>query len=208
MTYWIRYTDDEDSVETSEEYCLLARDEPSVVDHALIAAIELIRHSSAVGLIVDRRLPAQLAGLVNEYSNRAGKRVHFMAPKQRIEASCESWQRRYAQARRKAIAHYAGGAPDEPSVITINVFEHRCFAACRFCPQAFKPEQVRHREISDSLFQRIVGQLPDTPITVRFGTGGEPLDYPRIFQLIAYLKQQRPNCYSQLATNGVLLDNN
>ncbi|MFK7957808.1 MAG: radical SAM/SPASM domain-containing protein [Lysobacterales bacterium] len=94
-----------------------------------------------------------------------------------------------------------------PKVLALNLFANRCFASCRFCPQHFAPERTQQKVMSDEVFAAIVRDIPnDRGLWVRLGTDGEPLTFPKILDFISVLKAARPGVKTEMATNGILLN--
>jgi hypothetical protein len=91
-----------------------------------------------------------------------------------------------------------------PTVINIETTNH-CNEACWFCPRA---EATRgFGFVSLDLVKKIVDEsVPHGPMMYYLHKDGEPLMHPKIFEIIAYMKQAHPKNVVRLTTNGTLLD--
>jgi MoaA/NifB/PqqE/SkfB family radical SAM enzyme len=98
-----------------------------------------------------------------------------------------------------------------PKVVSLTV-TNRCNLRCRMCAQWSQEGYMQKRKPNDSYSGRIVAfesilkvvdevQEYGAPLIIR---GGEPLLYPRIMDLLAYIKSKGMSL--SLETNGVLLN--
>lgn len=94
-----------------------------------------------------------------------------------------------------------------PYHISINIFEERCFARCRMCYQVQNPKALVEAKMDMGLFKKIIDDIPsDAESHLIIAPGGETLCFLEVFQMIKYVSDTKPRLITDLATNGVLLD--
>jgi len=94
-----------------------------------------------------------------------------------------------------------------PPIVSLCVFENKCFCRCRFCYQVKNPEAVREEYMDFELFQKIIHDIPpDEPLKIVLGAGGEPLTYPKIHEMVRYVTDTRPLATTEYSSNGILMD--
>ncbi len=94
-----------------------------------------------------------------------------------------------------------------PPILSICVFENKCFCKCRFCYQVKNPEAIREEYMDFDLLKKIINETPsDKPLKIVLGPGGEPLTYPKIHEMVRYVTDTRPLSKTEYSTNGILMD--
>lgn len=85
------------------------------------------------------------------------------------------------------------------------VLTRNCNLRCFFCyvkEAGYDPND----QISYDDLQRIVNFCCEANTKFIFFTGGEPLTYPHIMDILQYIKSQKPSIVTAIATNGILLE--
>lgn len=94
-----------------------------------------------------------------------------------------------------------------PRCLSITVLEGKCFAKCRMCFQNRHPELVVEKRMSTSLFKKIIDNIPsDVEISLSICSGSETLLHNELFEMIKYVSDTKPRLWTEVTTNGVLLD--
>jgi len=94
-----------------------------------------------------------------------------------------------------------------PPIVSICVFENKCFCRCRFCYQVRNPEVVVEEYMDFDLLKKIIDDIPpDEQLLVTLGPGGEPLTYPLIHEMVRYVTDTRPLAATEYSTNGILME--
>lgn len=85
------------------------------------------------------------------------------------------------------------------------VLTRGCNLRCDFC---FKKEggYRAHDRLSYDEVRRIVDLCGEANVKYMFFTGGEPLTYPHILDILRYVNEEYPSITPTIATNGVLLE--
>lgn len=85
------------------------------------------------------------------------------------------------------------------------VLTRGCNLRCDFC---FEKEAGyrAHDRLSLDEVKRIVDLCGDANVRYVFLTGGEPLTYPHLLDVLRYIKEEHPSITPTIATNGVLLE--
>lgn len=84
---------------------------------------------------------------------------------------------------------------------------NRCNGNCSFCPVNKKNDTREYKEMSDEMFQNIIGQLVEMNYCGKLAlfSNNEPLLDPKILQRHKYAREKLPNARMHLFTNGTLL---
>jgi radical SAM protein with 4Fe4S-binding SPASM domain len=101
------------------------------------------------------------------------------------------------------LTHLRAAFPEHIFIQTNN----RCTRKCSFCwyglPDAYVPDHV----MSDLLFKKIIGDLSEINYAGRISLFeiNEPLTDPLLVERVRYVKEELPDCWQLVATNGDLL---
>jgi radical SAM protein with 4Fe4S-binding SPASM domain len=101
----------------------------------------------------------------------------------------------------------SGKCLDFPRVIQLQT-QSRCNGRCEMCPYRITSKEFEHGVMEKSLLAKISDEIMEmgkSPMLM-FALHNEPLLEKRIFQQVAYIKSNNPNCYCILPTNGQLLE--
>jgi len=95
-----------------------------------------------------------------------------------------------------------------PSLVSVGIeINYACNRTCFFCPNSQFPrkEQIF---LADELFYKIIDNLVDIDYTgnIFFNQYNEPLLDKRLPQFLLYVKEQLPECFTYINTNGDALD--
>lgn len=86
------------------------------------------------------------------------------------------------------------------------ILTHGCNLRCDFCFE----KEAGYR-LNDQLdykdLKRLVDLCGDAGVRYLFLTGGEPLLYPPLVEILQYISENHPSITPTIATNGILLDN-
>lgn len=94
-----------------------------------------------------------------------------------------------------------------PPIVSICIFEKRCFCKCRFCYQVKNPGAIKEEYMDFDLFKKIINDIPsDERLDIIPSPGGEPLTYPRIHEFVRYIADTRPLATTEYSTNGIMMD--
>lgn len=86
------------------------------------------------------------------------------------------------------------------------VLTRACNLRCNFCYVKNAGYDINDK-INYNDLKRIVDFCCDSPIKYIFFTGGEPLLYPYITDILQYIKYKKSSIITAVATNGILLKN-
>lgn len=86
------------------------------------------------------------------------------------------------------------------------VLTRGCNLRCDFCYVKDAGYDVMDKIPYDDLL-RIVNFCCDANMKYIFFTGGEPLTYPYLIDILRYIKQKKPSIITAVASNGILLEN-
>jgi radical SAM protein with 4Fe4S-binding SPASM domain len=80
----------------------------------------------------------------------------------------------------------------------------RCNAACVFCPYPTVSKELRHKEMTFTLFRKLMNECGrhEGIKGIMLFLMNEPLIDPQIIERINYAKEQNPNASINLSTNG------
>jgi MoaA/NifB/PqqE/SkfB family radical SAM enzyme len=96
-----------------------------------------------------------------------------------------------------------------PRVINISFNEHTCMFACKMCPYSQKDIQDMYKEKSEmdiETLKNIVKNVPNDPFfSFDISSIGETLEFKKIGEFIAYIKQEKPLVKTIISTNALLL---
>lgn len=84
---------------------------------------------------------------------------------------------------------------------------NRCNGVCEFCPVNANEPQRKYQKMSDTLYYSIINQLREINYSgeIALFSNNEPLLDERIVSFNEYARQQLPNAFLYLFTNGTLL---
>jgi len=84
---------------------------------------------------------------------------------------------------------------------------NRCNGSCSFCPVNKNDDSREFKLMDEELFKNIIGQLKQLGYkgSISISSNNEPFLDKRILNFIQYAKQELPNAYHHLYTNGTLL---
>jgi len=94
------------------------------------------------------------------------------------------------------------------------LFEHveletvnRCNGGCTFCPVSRQADPREYHEMSDELFEKIIGELSEIDYSGRLAlfSNNEPLLDKKIIERNRYAREHVPHARMHLFTNGTLL---
>lgn len=87
---------------------------------------------------------------------------------------------------------------------------NRCNGTCSFCPVNKNDDTREFKKMSEELFKNIISQLKKNKYTgsIALHSNNEPLLDKRIYEFARFTRNELPNCYIYLFTNGTLLDMN
>lgn len=93
---------------------------------------------------------------------------------------------------------------EEIEIETIN----RCNGKCSFCPVNIREPQRPYAKMEERLFKKIIKELVDISYTGKLSifSNNEPFLDERIIDFYKYAKESLPRCYTNLYTNGSLLN--
>lgn len=91
---------------------------------------------------------------------------------------------------------------DQPHGFALNLCGH-CNARCSYCPQSFKNEPEEY--ISMDIIERLLASTKSTPTYFQFGTRGENLLHPNVFEIFGMIKKNNPKHYITVNTNARLM---
>ena len=103
--------------------------------------------------------------------------------------------------------HFLNGYSFYPDVIRVDL-TYKCNLRCKICfefgenPQEKNKEATDDKDISIDSLKKIIDEVNSFKPTF-YLSGGEPLIYPKIIELLEYLQHKK--LYSLINTNGVLL---
>ena len=101
-----------------------------------------------------------------------------------------------------------GSMPDEfPSFLMVQTTT-RCNAACIFCPYPVVSKEIPRREMSFTLFRKLMNECSRHPRLggIMLYLMNEPLTDPQLVDRIDYAKQRNPETPIIICTNGCNLD--
>jgi len=94
-----------------------------------------------------------------------------------------------------------------PRCISPVILEGKCFANCRMCFQRRNPGVVVNGKMDLGLFKKILDDVPaDIKTDLSICSSTETLNHPDLIEMIKYASNTKPRLWSELTTNGVLLD--
>lgn len=94
-----------------------------------------------------------------------------------------------------------------PRCISPVILEGKCFANCRMCFQRRHPEVVVNGKMNLDLFKKMLDDVPvDIKTDLSICSSTETLNHPELIEIIKYASNTKPRLWSELTTNGVLLD--
>ena len=86
------------------------------------------------------------------------------------------------------------------------VLTRNCNLRCEFC-YVKEAGYSEHESISFENLKKIVDFCNEAKVKYIFFTGGEPLLYPHLTEILKYIKSQEHKITTAVATNGLLLEN-
>ncbi|MFI3215129.1 MAG: SPASM domain-containing protein [Eubacteriales bacterium] len=94
-----------------------------------------------------------------------------------------------------------------PNVVNLETI-NRCNSTCEFCTANKNAEKRPYKRMEDALFYNIIDQLRDWNYKGHLTMYGnnEPWLDTRIVEFHKYAREQLPECYIFMSTNGLLLD--
>lgn len=95
----------------------------------------------------------------------------------------------------------------QPNIVNLETI-NRCNSTCEFCTANKNAEKRPYMRMSDEMFYSIIDQLRDWNYKghVTMYGNNEPWLDTRIVEFHKYAREQLPDCYIFMSTNGLLLD--
>lgn len=98
---------------------------------------------------------------------------------------------------------------DFPTHVTLSMVEDVCVLKCRMCPQSLDEyrSMYKGRYMSRDLLEKISAQIPDRKgLHVEMTGHGDPLQHPELESFVKRLRDDHPDLYIMVPTEGALLN--
>lgn len=113
------------------------------------------------------------------------------------------------KSQKEYIDYFYGEGEEAPFPLIVNLETiNRCNSTCSFCTANKYAEKRPYKRMEDELFYRIIDQLKDWGYKGHLTLYGnnEPWLDTRIVEFHRYCREQLPDCFIFMSTNGLLLD--
>lgn len=113
------------------------------------------------------------------------------------------------RSQKEYIDYFYGKGEEAPYPLVVNLETiNRCNSTCSFCTANKHAEKRPYRRMEDELFYRIIDQLRDWGYKGHLTLYGnnEPWLDTRIVEFHQYCREQLPDCFIFMSTNGLTLD--
>ncbi len=108
------------------------------------------------------------------------------------------------------VKHLNLGAVEGQTPLFDSVFfevRTRCNGTCSFCPASVQNDTREDRNMSKELYERIIKELKSIKFSGRiaYHMHSDPLIFPHLTDFVNYARQNLPNAWIQILTNGKVL---